>query len=250
MDLYIVTGASRGIGEALAVQLLEEGHKVYAISRSGNSALSRLAQGTSQFTDVRADLSDTKMIPDLLANILDAKNIASARSVTLINNAGLLNPIGPIGDKELDSEQLAMQMTVNLVAPMVIVNCFIQQLADFTGEQRILNISSGAGQKPYFGWGGYCTSKAGLDMFTRCVGLEQASKNNRVKIISVAPGVVDTDMQTQIRGTSQEEFRDVERFIKLKEEGMLASAQDTARNLLAKLEAVVPQGAVLDIRDD
>jgi NAD(P)-dependent dehydrogenase (short-subunit alcohol dehydrogenase family) len=103
-------------------------------------------------------------------------------------------------------------------------------------DRRVLNISSGAGRSPIEGWSVYGASKAALDMYTKYVKAEQAQQRNPAKIASLAPGVVDTAMQAAIRSTGAAQFPPVERFRRMKKQGMLASPDETARLILDYLE--------------
>ena len=111
-------------------------------------------------------------------------------SFTLINNAGMVDPIGLIGT--VRAEEMTNAIAVNLTAPMILSNAFISTLKNFEGSKRIVNISSGAGRNAYEGWGTYCTTKAGLDHFSRVVALEQENAEHPVDIVSIAPGIIDT----------------------------------------------------------
>src|SRR5690606_18078047 len=96
----------------------------------------------------------------------------------------------------------------------------------------------------------YCAAKAGMDHFTRCVALDEAIKPHGAKVCSLAPGVIDTDMQVQLRGTSPDAFPDQQNFAHLKEAGQLASTQEAAARVLAWLDrADFGSPAVADVRD-
>ena len=190
MDVFIITGASKGIGFELLKQLQAKGKKVIGIARTS-------PEGADNFVSV--DLSETNRLETILTKIID-ENSVNASSFTLINNAGTVDPIGLIGD--VNADEMMKALTVNLTAPMIFSNGFIARLKDFEGKKRIVNISSGAGRNPYEGWGAYCTTKAGLDHFSRVVALEQANVAYPVDIVSIAPGIIDTDMQETIRSSA------------------------------------------------
>ena len=112
-----------------------------------------------------------------------------------------------------------------------------------------INISSGAGRRPIFGWSAYCAAKAGLDMATRVAALEASTRARPVEAVSLAPGVIDTGMQSVVRGASQEDFVDIERFRAMKAAGELRRPEDVAADIL-RLEAAgrLTGDAVLDLR--
>ncbi|OXM85469.1 (S)-benzoin forming benzil reductase [Paenibacillus rigui] len=248
MHYYIITGGSKGLGAAIVSQLLQQGAAVHCIARSARESLRppALPQGAS-LTFHAHDLAQTEALDSLLAQILGAMQLDAADSVTLINNAGTLEPMTTIG--RVAPEDLQRSLQVNLVAPMLLANSFIRQTQALPIRKRVVNISSGAGRKPYPGWGAYCTAKAGLDMLTRCVGVEQETQTYPVEMYAIAPGVVDTDMQQSIRATAAEDFPQRGRFILLKEQGELQTPEATAHQLIALLDAdAFVQGEIADLR--
>lgn len=249
MNYYIVTGASRGLGEALVRRLLQPGNRVAAVSRQPNEALLREAERRGVRLDWHSyDLGQPEGLDRLIERLFEDVPLAELASVVLINNAGTLQPMAPVN--RCAAEEIVRSLHVNLLAPMVLTAGFIRMTAASGADKTVLNVSSGAGRKPYHGWSSYCTSKAGLDMFTRCAGLEQLSEAQGVRVLSVAPGVVDTDMQREIRETEPENFRDQERFIGLKRSGALLSPDDAAAALLRIMQDPrYETGSVLDVRD-
>ena len=146
----------------------------------------------------------------------------------------MVDPIGLIGS--VPAEAMAQAIALNLTAPMILSNAFIPKLKEFEGPKRIVNISSGAGRNAYEGWGTYCTTKAGLDHFSRVVAFEQANVEHPVDIVSIAPGIIDTGMQETIRASGEEAFPFLDQFIDYKEQGLLSSAEQTAEKLIAFME--------------
>jgi len=240
MNVYIITGVSKGIGFELAKQLGSEGHFVIGIART----ISKL--GGVKF--IRADLSETEKLEALMDELITVSP-REAVSFTLINNAGMVDPIGIMG--AINAEDITKAVALNLTAPMILSNTFIGALKNFKGVKRIVNISSGAGRNAYEGWGAYCTTKAGLDHFSRVVALEQGNAEHPVDIVSIAPGIIDTGMQETIRGSKEEAFPLLDRFIDYKEKGLLSSAEQTAGQLIAFMvnEDFKTVGAIADLRD-
>jgi benzil reductase ((S)-benzoin forming) len=249
MKVFIVTGASRGIGEALAQECAGEGHRVITISRSAVPALSAFfAQKNTPHQHLQADLSQPAQVSqlgDILFGNLDKDQI---ESLVLINNAGMLEPIGPAG-KTTDGEVIA-HIQLNLLAPMLLTSTMIRHTATWNIPKIILNISSGAAFNAYYGWSAYCSGKAGLTMYTKSVALEQQEEPYPVRIFAIGPGVVDTQMQDIIRSKSREEFRMLDKFIELKEKGYLQDPASVAKRLMKVIsDPALENGFTGDLRD-
>ncbi|WP_186669904.1 SDR family NAD(P)-dependent oxidoreductase [Sporosarcina sp. BP05] len=240
MNVYIITGASKGIGFELAKQLRVEGHFVIGIARTSSEL--------DSVKFIRADLLETEKLEALMDEIIAAAP-QEAMSFTLINNAAMVKPIGLMGS--VHAKEMKKAIAVNLTAPMILSNAFISALKKFRGLKRIVNISSGAGRNAYEGWGTYCTTKAGLDHFSRVVALEQEHVDYPVEIVSIAPGIIDTDMQKTIRGSKEEAFPLLDRFIDYKDKGLLSSAEQTAGQLIEFMAHVdfKTTGPIADLRN-
>lgn len=251
--LTVITGASRGMGLAMARQLLTQGHTVLGISRTAPDALTQhAAQSGATLLQWSHDLADSAAVGARLERWLhdtaqgpDGKAWAS---VTLINNAGVLARIAPFS--ETDANDLARALRVGLEAPMQLTAVFLRATESWPARRKVLNISSGLGRRAMASQAAYCAAKAGMDHFTRCVALDEALKTHGAKVCALAPGVIDTEMQQQLRGADEEAFPDRENFVRLKSGGQLASADEAAGRVLAYL-ARPDFGAqpVADIRD-
>jgi NAD(P)-dependent dehydrogenase (short-subunit alcohol dehydrogenase family) len=145
---------------------------------------------------------------------------------------------------------LAEALRVDLEAPMLLTSAFLRATERWRARRKVLNISSGLGRRAMASQAAYCAAKAGMDHFTRCVALEEAGKPNGAKVCSLAPGVIDTDMQVQLRSADASQFPDIGNFIGLKEKGMLTSPAEAAARVLAVLErADFGANPVADVRD-
>jgi len=165
--------------------------------------------------------------------------------IELINNAAMLGEVSPL--ENCTSTNIEKTMTLNLTTPMILSGLFLKKLKGYSAIQRVVNISSGAALKAYFGWSVYCTSKAGLDMLTKSIAVEQTDHKN-IKAISIYPGIIDTDMQSQIRRTKKEDFIHVERFIKYKEEGHLVAPSAVAERVYTLIQKdAFESGTLLNI---
>lgn len=249
MKYFIITGASKGLGEGIAMALLDENHHLLCISRSESDALAKLAAAKNcQIDFFLYDLSASHDIPTLFKLVLNSINPDNAEGIYLINNAGVIEPVGRIESN--DQELVERHIRINLLAPMALTAAFIDSFKGLAIQKRILNISSGAAKSAYYGWSSYCTSKAGIDMFSRCMAVEQENTSHPVDVMAVAPGIIDTDMQTTIRGTTEEQFIHKQKFVEYKETGMLV-APTLAGKKLARLllSDDFKNGAVIDLRD-
>jgi len=152
-------------------------------------------------------------------------------------------------------DEMARALRAGLEAPMLLTGAFLRVTGQWVsggwaGDRKVLNISSGLGRRPMASQSPYCAAKSGLDHFSRCVALEEGLQPRGARIVSLAPGVIDTEMQVQLRAGDAQRFPDLERFQGLKANGLLASADDAARAVLAFLERPdFGESPVADIRD-
>jgi benzil reductase ((S)-benzoin forming) len=212
----IVTGHSRGFGEGIAAALLERGIPVLGVSRRGNKPLA--AKHKQLLVEHQLDLSDAEATADWLGGDALA-HFADTGTALLVNNAGLLQPIGPLQDQQPSDTWRAV--SVNVGAVLALSAAFVQA-TERCKERRILHVSSGAGRKAYAGWSVYCATKAALDHHARAVELDHTP---RLRICSLAPGVIDTEMQAEIRSSTAVRFPEKERFVAMKREGSLREPQ-------------------------
>lgn len=233
-----ITGASSGIGAALVQTCPFDDAHVFDISRSG---------GTPGAEHVPADLADPASWSSLEAHLVTQLGAFHGRRAVLIHNAGLLEPIGFAG--RVESEGYRQNVLVNAAAGQVLGHAFLRALlAGDVPESHLLMLSSGAASTPYPGWSSYCAGKAALEMWVRAVGLEQAQSPPGCRVVAVAPGVVATKMQEQIRATDEADFPSVGKFHQLHEEGQLRDPVDAAQGIWSTLDRDLDNGAVVDLR--
>lgn len=234
MDLYVVTGTTRGLGAAFARLL------------GGREGLELVTLARREATIV-VDLADAAALDRACAQLAHRCAGKPWAKAVLINNAGAVEPVGPV--ETLDAAGIARSLAVNLAAPLALMAAFLGA----TGAvplRRVINISSGAGRRPIGGWGAYCTAKAGLDMASRVAALEAKAKGARVEVVSLAPGVFDTDMQATVRAQPEARFADVARFRQMKAEGTLRPPEDVAADILRlEAEGRLAREPVEDLRD-
>jgi len=244
----VITGVSRGLGAGLARVFHAEGMRLGLCARS---PVERWEWGFEVPLQSRESSRDAAVSPSaaspegLHLESLDVRDIEAlegfARRVEQrfggidlwINNAGVLDPIGPLRDQT--TRDVAENLEINVVGVVAGSQVFVRHLHRLRTQEPeragvLVNISSGAARRPYAGWGAYCASKAAVDRLTECLQVEEAEHGLRA--FSVAPGVIDTDMQAKIRACGPERFPEVERFWQLKRSQGFSSARFVARQLL------------------
>jgi NAD(P)-dependent dehydrogenase (short-subunit alcohol dehydrogenase family) len=238
----IVTGHSRGLGAALAARLLDRGIAVLGMARAAHPDLGH--ERPELFEQVAIDLADPQAVMRWIDGGRFDAWLSDASTVMLVNNAGVVEPIGPLHTQALSA--VALAVSLNVTAPLLLSAAFAARQQP-NADCRILHVSSGAGRRELPGWSVYCATKAALDHHARAVALDATPG---VRICSLAPGVIDTDMQATIRATDLERFPVRERFEALKRDGALASAQACAArivdHLLSDAFGAVP---VTDLRE-
>ena len=240
--LFIVTGASRGLGRAMAEQLLQPGHLVLGLSRQAPAAPPGLEQWP-------CDLADPLPVAARLQAWLEGLDGSRFASAALINNAALLAEPKPLRDA--DAASLSASVRVGLEAPLLLAAAFLRATRNWTADKRVLHISSGLGRRAMAAQGPYCAVKAGLDHLARAQALEEALQVNGAKVASLAPGIIDTDMQVQLRGADPAGFPDHDAFMQMKSGGRLDSPAIAAAKVLAYLRrADFGSQPVADVRDD
>ena len=236
----IVTGHSKGLGEGIAAALLAQGIAVLGVARRPAMQLTERFPGL--LTESAADLSDPAALSAWLAGASVHDFVQGATTILLVNNAGTVQPVGPLAEQ--DPMDVLRAVTLNVAAPLALAAAVVEVRGD--AVCKILHISSGAGRSAYPGWSVYCATKAALDRHAEAVLLDGDAS---VRCVSLAPGVIDTGMQEEIRGSTAEQFPMLERFIAMKEEGALQSAEATGADIVTLLLADgFGEVAVADIR--
>jgi NAD(P)-dependent dehydrogenase (short-subunit alcohol dehydrogenase family) len=231
----VITGASRGIGAGLAEHFAHLGMRLGLCSRS-TPALPESDDVLPRSVDIR-DEAGMQGFTDAVAERFGTIDL-------WINNAGVLAPIAPLRDIEL--EAFREHIDINLSGVFLGSRCYVRHVRSHEGPGVLINVSSGAAWGGYAGWSAYCAGKAGVALMTQCIALEEASAGLRAH--AVAPGVVDTDMQAMIRSSSAEDFPSLERFLELKRDDGFNSIGFVASFILALAFDLERQSDEVDIR--
>ena len=186
----LVTGGSRGIGLAVAKELLDAGANVMITARTGiEEALATLGGNAA---GVVCDVADYAQAEAAVAATVEKFGGLSI----LINNAGVIDPIGLVA--ESDPARWAQNININLTGAYHMARAVLPGMIA-AGGGAIVNVSSGAAHRPLEGWSAYCSGKAGVAMLTRALHLE--TNGQGIRTFGFAPGTVDTDMQVKIRAS-------------------------------------------------
>ena len=233
--LFIITGSSRGLGHAMVSALLARPQvTVIGIARKRSETLAAIAPAAgSTLVQWQLDLAQPGVAAQHLQDWLRLKDVAAFDQAALVNNAALITPPGPVescGDADLSDA-----LRVGLEAPVLLCAAFLRATQDWTGERRILNISSGLGRRAMAATAPYCAVKGGLDHFSRALAMDEALKPRGARVVSLAPGVIDTDMQVQLRGADPAHFPSHANFVQMKSGGQLASSEQAAASVLGFL---------------
>jgi NAD(P)-dependent dehydrogenase (short-subunit alcohol dehydrogenase family) len=227
----IITGGGRGIGRATALALAGAGANVVVAARS-RRAIEQVAEEIrshgGQALAIPTDVSDAASVDLMVVQTLRA----SGRVDILVNNAGVIAPIG----MTWEVPPLIWQRNVNVnllgvfLCAQAILPHMIHQEPYRSIRGKIINVSSGAAISVVPGWSAYCAAKAGVDQFTRVLAAEVESHS--ITVNSVYPGVVDTQMQAEIRHLPADRFPEWDRFESYYQMGQLRPPEEAAQLLL------------------
>ena len=238
MNLYILTGTTKGLGAGLRDQLQADADNLVI-------CISRAAQQLTAPVNIHLDVADIGAIEPAFAACLPLIAGKTFDRAVLINNAAVVAPVGRFDS--IDAQELARSIAVNLTAPIILAGLFANATRGSAKQRLVVNISSGLARRAMAGQSAYCSGKAGLEMATRVAALEA---EEGLAICSLAPGVIDTPMQEQLRSVSETQFPDVERFRGMKADGTLRSAADVARDIIGVIQAgKLTNGGIFDIRE-
>lgn len=235
-SLVWISGASGGIGQALAGTVPFGAARVIGISR-------RPPAGGVEHLE--ADLADPSAWPAVGAAFhREVQNFHGER-VVFVHAAGTVDPIGFAAD--VDGAAYQRNVLLNSAAPQVLGQQFLAATGSLDARRHLVMLTSGAAQSVYPGWTSYGAGKAGIDQWVRAAGAEQ-DRRGGVQVLAIAPGTVDTGMQEQLRGTPEADFPSRQKFLDLHQQGKLSDPGEVARQIWALLERGLDNGSVVDLR--
>lgn len=212
--VVLISGASRGLGKAVALWVARAGGDLALMARSRellDEVAAEAAKAGAEVEVAAADVADPAACEAFLGRV----KARFGRLDALVNNAGVIGPIGPLETTAPADWRYAVE--VNLLGPYYLTRAALPALRQSSG--RIINIGTGAATQPIPSWSAYCSSKAALLHFSRVV----ANEEPHLTVVNVAPGVVETEMQATIRrdgpGRMPKQLADY--FVSLKTAGQL-----------------------------
>ena len=234
--LIWITGASSGIGAALACTVPWEDARVIGVSRSVPPVGEHL----------QADLADVSSWAALGASFTRELDGFDGDRVVFMHAAGTLEPVGFAG--EVDSRAYQANVLVNSAAPQVLGHLFLAAAREVDASRHLVMLTSGAAKSVYPGWSSYGAGKAAIDQWVRNAAGEQAIRGG-VQVLSIAPGTVATDMQARLRQSDEDDFPKRQKFVDLHDCGKLRDAEEVAREIWSLLDRDLEDNSVLDLRD-
>lgn len=227
---FIITGSSKGIGAELAKQLLKVNHHVICISRTENlEILYNSQEKNCRYDFIPFDLCNITNVNKLNDKIFEKISEYDSELVCLINNAAVVTPLGSIDKCKV--EEVVNSVHTNMLSPIILTSRFLEATRNWSTNKIIINISSGSGKYPAEGMSVYCSTKAAINMFTKCVELELKARTDSVKIYSVDPGMVNTDMQATARNETND-FPLKVYFEEAKNDGKLKEPKEVAKKII------------------
>lgn len=222
MKTVILTGATGGLGNCLVKEILKYCEVELICSFRDEKKFNGLFHSCSE-----------KIIPYKITYGEDYKYISKkigqdSQEVILILNAFSISPLKSVGT--YDPNEIERMLDINIKQNVYLLNEVISFCRSKGKGIRIINLDSGAADFPLKGWGNYCASKAYLNALLGVIVLEDP----KCKAVSVDPGVMDTDMQKEIRNTDQSIFNKVEEFKKYKTDGLLRSPSHVAKYIVER----------------
>lgn len=243
--VWVVTGASKGLGYGFAKELADQGKTVIGIARDSTDlemAGANLAEVSPESIVIACDLNKETDIENTASTILSrVKSIEG-----MIHNAGQIGPV--VSMENVSQDDWSDLIKVNLLSVQSLTQKLLP-LMKHTEQTRVTTISSGASQRSIESWSAYCVSKAGLDMWTKCLAAE--GKKYNISAISFAPGIVDTGMQKDIRSSDPNDFPAHSNFVDYYRNGDLTDPITTSKLMIPLItkHTMEDSGNRFDIRD-
>ncbi len=234
--LYITTGVTRGLGRSIFELLGKRGALQVGVSRSMPRDLNNIAVSISHVGFIEWDFSQipsSSVQSQIEKQLINFISSTKCKTVVLISNAGSIMPISQ--STLMPIEELAVAMNINCLAPTFLAATLAAITKLMNMKLLIINVTSGAAHHPIAGWQAYCTSKSAAKMALGVLTLE----NSHVQVVDFDPGVLDTDMQRDIRRSGSDSMSNVKEFLALKENGKLRHPGNVSEILIEKIVEIL-----------
>jgi benzil reductase ((S)-benzoin forming) len=241
-SFFLITGTSKGIGEALAQKLLEEGNTVLGVARGRSEVLK-----SKHYHHLIFDLADISRINQIIEKVDEVVRNHRYDFICLVNNASAAEPGGVI--EKCPAEEIEAHVKIGLIAPMILTSQFIRRFSNSKTRKKVVFISSGAAFAPFPGDSIYCSTKAGIHMLAQCIGNEQKEIEHGFEVITIGPGMVDTYMQQVARLKTVEEYASSEFCRQAFEQGMLEKPEIVAEKIVTILDNQYDQGRYVKVSE-
>ena len=243
-QVAIVTGGGRGFGRAIAETLAGLGASVVIASRNApelDEVASAIKKQGGKALAQTADVADERQVEEL---VLATERWVGPPTI-LVNNAGVIDPIGPL--VETSAASWLRNIAINVGGTYLVTRAVLPGMLD-RDYGRVVNISSGAADRASAGWSAYCAAKAAVDQLTRVLALEL--EGSGVSVAAFHPGLMETAMAERLRQSSLEDFPRAEEYREAHRKGLTKDPHDPARVVAYLcLQTTERSGAILEIGD-
>lgn len=243
--VIVVTGATAGLGRSLAIEAGNKGAKVALLARRTQvleEVRERITAAGGEALVLPVDLRE----PDAISNVFRQILSFWSRINVLFNNAGVVEPVAPLA--QLSDEAILDSVQINILGVYFATREALKAMQDQKGGGTVINITSGAAERPYIGWSMYGSQKAAVNMLTRITALEMMG--TPVRVAAISPGPFESHMQQTLRQSDPKNFPARDKFVNLYEEGELPKPDMVAEIIMDIALSDWPElsGMIEDIR--
>ncbi len=213
--LTFIAGGSKGLGAQLCNTFTNNKHHVYEFSRSGSGD-----------RHIKCDFNDIELTDKVTQEAFYTAHQKQLSHINLIINTAILAPFGSVA--EADTKTIKQHLNINIESTLLLLKNFISTFQDNPAIKTVAYISSGAARRPIPGLAMYSASKAFFERLIDTLAEEQNTKQHPMHCMTINPGIMNTDMQTEIRSQDINDFPMVYMWNEWHQQGKLADPKDIA----------------------